>query len=132
MRISHVLSKFKDYIDFYFFFFFFTEYELFDMSTSGTTCEMVSNVITVEFLCPGTPNYESIGIKRKLLKDMELQKVLGLVQRLFKKGKIPTLSFVQKNVRIPTNLTIQLINNCNKKNLTHSLFSAFLRRNTPR
>lgn len=82
--------------------FTFTEYELFDMSASEAPQEMVSNVITVEFLCPGTPNYETIGIKRKLLKDMELQKVLGLVQRLFKKGgKIPTLSFVQQNVCIP-------------------------------
>lgn len=59
---------------------------------------MVSNVISVEFACPNDPS-QSEGIKRKLLKDMDVQKVTGLAQRLFKtRGKIPTLSFVQQEV----------------------------------
>lgn len=58
---------------------------------------MVSNVISVEFVCPDDPNQPKV--KRKLLKDMDVQKVTGLAQRLFKTyGKIPTLSFVQHEV----------------------------------
>ncbi|KAL6439102.1 hypothetical protein ACFW04_003814 [Cataglyphis niger] len=60
--------------------------------------EMVSNVITVEFVCPDDPR-QPRGIKRKLLKDMEVQKMIGLVQRLFKTGgKIPTLSFISQDL----------------------------------
>lgn len=51
-------------------------------------------------MCPDHPN-QPRGIKRKLLKDMEVQKVIGLTQRLFRTGgKIPSLSFIQHNVRI--------------------------------
>lgn len=61
---------------------------------------MVSNVITVEFVCPDDPR-QPRGIKRKLLKDMEVQKMIGLVQRLFKTGgKIPTLSFISQDVSL--------------------------------
>lgn len=61
---------------------------------------MISNVITVEFVCSDNPN-QPRGIKRKLLKDMEVQKVIGLAQRLFRTGgKIPRLSFIQQNVII--------------------------------
>ncbi|XP_011704847.1 PREDICTED: tubulin-specific chaperone E-like [Wasmannia auropunctata] len=59
---------------------------------------MVSNVITVEFVCPDDPR-QPRGIKRKLLKDMEVQKMIGLAQRLFKTGgKIPALSFIPRNL----------------------------------
>ncbi|KAL0108338.1 hypothetical protein PUN28_015105 [Cardiocondyla obscurior] len=59
---------------------------------------MVSNVITVEFICPDDP-CQPRGIKRKLLKDMEVQKMIGLAQRLFKTGgKIPALSFIPRNL----------------------------------
>lgn len=61
---------------------------------------MISNVITVEFLCPDNAD-QPRGIKRKLLKDMEVQKLIGLAQRLFKTGgKIPVLSFIPRNVRL--------------------------------
>ncbi|CAL1685652.1 unnamed protein product [Lasius platythorax] len=60
--------------------------------------EMVSNVITVEFVCPNDP-HQPRGIKRKLLKDMEVQKMIGLAQRLFKTGgKIPVLSFISQDL----------------------------------
>ncbi|XP_011254453.1 tubulin-specific chaperone E isoform X1 [Camponotus floridanus] len=60
--------------------------------------EMVSNVITVEFVCPDDPR-QPRGIKRKLLKDMEVQKMIGLAQRLFKTGgKIPALSFISQDL----------------------------------
>ena len=59
---------------------------------------MASNVITVKFLCPDDPSQPG-GVKRKLLKDMDVQKVTGLAQKLFKSyGKIPSLSFVQHDV----------------------------------
>ncbi|XP_076761098.1 glyoxalase 1 isoform X1 [Xylocopa sonorina] len=69
-----------------------------DIPSSKTKVEMVSNVITVEFVCPDHPN-QPRGIKRKLLKDMEVQKVIGLAQRLFRTGgKIPRLSFIQPDL----------------------------------
>ncbi|XP_012277540.1 tubulin-specific chaperone E isoform X2 [Orussus abietinus] len=69
-----------------------------DIPVIKTNSGLVSNVIFVEFVCPDDPT-QSKGIKRKLLKDMELQKVCGLVQRLFKTGgKIPILTFVQRNL----------------------------------
>ena len=69
------------------------------MPAPQTKSEMASNVITVEFVCPNDPNQPK-GIKRKLLKDMNVQKVVGLAQRLFKTGgKIPELSFVQQKVQ---------------------------------
>lgn len=77
------------------------QYGISDIPSSQTKVEMVSNVITVEFVCPDNPNYAvaSRGVKRKLLKDMEVQKVIGLAQRLFRTGgKIPRLSFVQRNL----------------------------------
>lgn len=59
---------------------------------------MVSDVITVEFLCPNDP-VQTKTITRKLLKDMDVQKVTGLAQRIFRTGgKIPTLSFVRRDV----------------------------------
>ena len=76
----------------------FIEYGISDIPSSKTKVEMVSNVITVEFVCPDHLDQPK-GIKRKLLKDMEVQKVIGLAQRLFKTGgKIPNLSFIQQNV----------------------------------
>ncbi|XP_012175733.1 tubulin-specific chaperone E isoform X2 [Bombus affinis] len=69
-----------------------------DIPSPKVKVEMVSNVITVEFVCPDHPN-QPRGIKRKLLKDMEVQKVIGLAQRLFRTGgKIPRLSFIQQNL----------------------------------
>lgn len=81
-----------------------------DIRATKINAEMVSNVITVEFLCPDDPS-RTTGIKRKVLKDMEVQKVTGLVQRLFKTGgKIPILSFIQQNLstdEIPLNKPLQ-------------------------
>ncbi|XP_053973268.1 tubulin-specific chaperone E isoform X1 [Hylaeus volcanicus] len=74
------------------------KYGISDIPSFKPKVEMVSNVITVEFLCPDHPN-QPRGIKRKLLKDMEVQKVIGLTQRLFRTGgKIPSLSFIQHNL----------------------------------
>lgn len=74
------------------------KYGVADIPTSKADLAMVSNVISVEFACPDDPA-QSKGIKRKLLKDMDVQKVTGLAQRLFKTyGKIPTLSFVQQEL----------------------------------
>ncbi|XP_029056552.2 tubulin-specific chaperone E isoform X1 [Osmia bicornis bicornis] len=74
------------------------KYGIADIPSSKSKVEMISNVITVEFVCPDHPEQPK-GIKRKLLKDMEVQKVIGLAQRLFRTGgKIPTLSFIQKNL----------------------------------
>ncbi|CAK9804115.1 Tubulin-specific chaperone E [Anthophora quadrimaculata] len=74
------------------------KYGISDIPSSKAKAEMISNVITVEFVCPDHPN-QPRGIKRKLLKDMEVQKVIGLVQRLFRTGgKIPVLSFIQQNL----------------------------------
>lgn len=59
---------------------------------------MKSDVITVEFV---STNVESKvkNVKRKLLKDMDVQKLTGLVQRMFRiAGKIPKLSLIQSNV----------------------------------
>ncbi|KAG8042094.1 hypothetical protein G9C98_000085 [Cotesia typhae] len=59
--------------------------------------EMKSDVITVEFV---SSNVESKvqNVKRKIMKDMNVQKVMGLVQRIFKiSGKIPTLSLIPSN-----------------------------------
>lgn len=78
--------------------FFRLEYGAPDIPVLKTNMKMMSNVITVEFVCPDNPNHSSI-IRRKLLKDMDVQKVTGLAQRLFKtEGRIPTLSFVRQNV----------------------------------
>lgn len=78
----------------------FIECGISDIPSPKVKVEMVSNVITVEFVCPDHPN-QPRGIKRKLLKDMEVQKVIGLAQRLFRTGgKIPRLSFIQQNVII--------------------------------
>lgn len=78
----------------------FLECGISDIPSPKVKVEMVSNVITVEFVCPDHPN-QPRGIKRKLLKDMEVQKVIGLAQRLFRTGgKIPRLSFIQQNVII--------------------------------
>ncbi|XP_071641418.1 tubulin-specific chaperone E-like isoform X1 [Temnothorax longispinosus] len=75
-----------------------SKYGIADIPSAKPKVEMVSNVITVEFVCPDDP-CQSRGIKRKLLKDMEVQKMIGLVQRLFKTGgKIPALSFIQRNL----------------------------------
>ena len=61
---------------------------------------MKSHVITVEFVCPNDP-LQTKTITRKLLKDMDVQKVTGLAQRIFKTGgKIPTLSFVRRDVSL--------------------------------
>lgn len=68
-----------------------------DTSESNKNTQLSSNVITVEFVCPDNPNIKTI--KKKLLKNMDVQKLMGIVQRLFRvNGKIPTLSFVRPNV----------------------------------
>ncbi|XP_017879366.1 tubulin-specific chaperone E [Ceratina calcarata] len=79
------------------------KYGISNIPLSQTKVEMISNVITVEFVCPDDPNAAAVasgrGVKRKLLKDMEVQKVIGLAQRLFRTGgKIPRLSFIQRNL----------------------------------
>ncbi|XP_046627613.1 tubulin-specific chaperone E [Neodiprion virginianus] len=74
------------------------KYGLPDVHVSKLNAGMGSNVISVEFICPDDPNQPQ-RVRRKLLKDMEVQKVVGIVQRLFKtSGKIPTLSFVQQTL----------------------------------
>ncbi|KAG7198222.1 hypothetical protein KM043_005629 [Ampulex compressa] len=74
------------------------KYGISDIPFTKPKVEMVSNVIMVELVCPDHPSQPK-GIKRKLLKDMEVQKVIGLAQRLFKTGgKIPSLSFIQQNL----------------------------------
>lgn len=79
-------------------YFILSEYGIADIPSAKPKVEMVSNVITVEFVCPDDPR-QPRGIKRKLLKDMEVQKMIGLAQRLFKTGgKIPALSFIPRNV----------------------------------
>lgn len=84
----------------------FLEYGISDIPPTKVKAEMVSNVITVQFVCPDHPN-QPRGIKRKLLKDMEVQKVIGLAQRLFKTGgKIPALSFIQQNVTLIVSMCI--------------------------
>lgn len=80
--------------------FLLSEYGTADIPSAKPKVEMVSNVITVEFVCPDDPR-QPRGIKRKLLKDMEVQKMIGLAQRLFKTGgKIPALSFIPRNVSL--------------------------------
>lgn len=77
---------------------FYLEYGELDVPAPQAKLEMASNVITVEFTCPNDPSQPK-GVKRKLLKDMNVQKVIGLAQRLFKTGgKMPELSFVQQKV----------------------------------
>ncbi|KYN44335.1 Tubulin-specific chaperone E [Trachymyrmex septentrionalis] len=74
------------------------KYGIADIPSAKPKVEMISNVITVEFVCPDDPR-QPRGIKRKLLKDMEVQKMIGLAQRLFKTGgKIPALSFIPRNL----------------------------------
>ncbi|XP_015429023.1 PREDICTED: tubulin-specific chaperone E [Dufourea novaeangliae] len=74
------------------------KYGISDIPSAKPKVEMISNVITVEFVCPDHAN-QPRGVKRKLLKDMEVQKVIGLAQRLFRTGgKIPSLSFIQHNL----------------------------------
>lgn len=61
------------------------------------TTQLSSNVITVEFRCPDDPNIKPI--KKKLLKNMDVHKLMGIVQRLFRiNGKLPILSFVRPKV----------------------------------
>jgi len=81
-------------------YFIISEYGITDIPSAKPKVEMISNVITVEFVCPDDP-HQPRGIKRKLLKDMEVQKMIGLAQRLFKTGgKIPVLSFIPRNVSL--------------------------------
>ncbi|XP_008544109.1 tubulin-specific chaperone E [Microplitis demolitor] len=73
------------------------KYGAVEISTSKVGGEMKSDVITVEFV---STNVESKvkNVKRKLLKDMDVQKLTGLVQRMFRiAGKIPKLSLIQSN-----------------------------------
>ncbi|XP_024880855.1 tubulin-specific chaperone E-like isoform X2 [Temnothorax curvispinosus] len=56
------------------------KYGIADIPSAKLKVEMVSNVMTVEFVCPDDPR-QSRGIKRKLLKDVEVQKMIGLVQK---------------------------------------------------
>lgn len=78
----------------------FSEYGVPDTSESSKkNTQLSSNVITVEFVCPDDPNIKSI--KKKILKNMDVQKLMGIVTRLFRiNGKIPTLSFVRPRVSI--------------------------------
>lgn len=101
--------------------FIFLEYGTTGIPSAKPKVEMLSNVITVEFLCPDDPR-QPRGIKRKLLKDMEVQKMIGLAQRLFKTGgKIPALSFIPQNV----SLTIQRVFNI-IINITHVFYFVIL------
>jgi len=76
----------------------FSEYGIADIPSGKPKVEMISNVITVEFVCPNDL-HQPREIKRKLFKDMEVQKMIGLAQKLFKTGgKIPILSFISQNV----------------------------------
>ncbi|XP_066585761.1 tubulin-specific chaperone E [Prorops nasuta] len=75
-----------------------TKYGISDIPLPKTKVKMMSNVINVEFISLDDPIKPTV-IKRKLLKNIEVQKIIGLTQRLFKTGgKIPTLSFKQKNL----------------------------------
>ncbi|KAJ8678996.1 hypothetical protein QAD02_014783 [Eretmocerus hayati] len=68
-----------------------------DVSETMKTTQLSSNVITVEFICPDDENIKPV--KKKLLKNMDVQKLAGIAQRLFRiNGKIPTLSFVRPQV----------------------------------
>ncbi|XP_043282260.1 tubulin-specific chaperone E [Venturia canescens] len=73
---------------------------------------LVSDVIKVEFCCPNDPS-QTKTITRKLLKDMDVQKVTGLAQRIFRTGgKIPKLSFVRRDIskdEIPLDKPLQLL-----------------------
>ncbi|KAL6265270.1 tubulin-specific chaperone E [Pogonomyrmex barbatus] len=71
------------------------KYGIADIPSIRPKVEFISNVITVDFVCPDDPSHK---IKRKLFKDMDVQKMIGVAQRLFKTdGKIPTLSFIPRN-----------------------------------
>ncbi|XP_011304811.1 tubulin-specific chaperone E [Fopius arisanus] len=60
--------------------------------------EMKSDVITVEFVSMNEAS-QGKSVKRKVLNEMEVQKLTGIAQRLFKiGGKIPILSFVQSKL----------------------------------
>lgn len=70
---------------------------------------MKSDVITIEFVSMNE-TLETPSKKKKLLKDMDVQKLTGIAQRLFKTGrKIPILS-IQSKVSV---LNIQSINHNN-------------------
>ncbi|KAH0951299.1 hypothetical protein HN011_002077 [Eciton burchellii] len=74
------------------------KYGIADIPSGKPKVEMITNVITVEFVCLDDL-HQPREIKRKLFKDMEVQKMIGLVQRLFKTGgKIPILSFISQNL----------------------------------
>ncbi|KAF7993113.1 hypothetical protein HCN44_005894 [Aphidius gifuensis] len=76
----------------------------------NTPVEMESNVITVEFVCMNEQTTQK-STKRKLMKDMDVQKLTGLAQKLFQTGrKVPKLSFVQPNLskeEIPLDMPLQ-------------------------
>ncbi|XP_063995172.1 tubulin-specific chaperone E [Diachasmimorpha longicaudata] len=65
---------------------------------SSKADEMKADVITVEFVSMNDSLQEKC-VKRKVLKEMDVQKLTGIAQRLFKiGGKIPILSFVQSKL----------------------------------
>ncbi|XP_015124320.1 tubulin-specific chaperone E isoform X2 [Diachasma alloeum] len=60
--------------------------------------EMKSDVIIIEFVSMND-SLQGKCVKRKVLKEMDVQKLTGIAQRLFKiGGKIPILSFVQSKL----------------------------------
>ncbi|KAK0085825.1 hypothetical protein PV325_004352 [Microctonus aethiopoides] len=74
--------------------------------------EMKSDVITIEFVSMNE-TLETSSKKKKLLKDMDVQKLTGIAQRLFKTGrKIPILSIQSKhrNDEIPLDKPLQQLN----------------------
>lgn len=76
--------------------------------------EMKSDVLTLEFVNMNeSPSGQ--GIKRKVMKEMDVQKLVGMAKRVFKvSGTVPTLSFVQSNVsKIDTIFQIQIFNFAN-------------------
>ncbi|KAL7293924.1 hypothetical protein TKK_0012654 [Trichogramma kaykai] len=83
-----------------------------DTSDAVKNTQLSSNVITVEFICPDIPNFPPV--KKKLLKNMDVQKLMGIVQRLFRlNGKLPTLSFIRPKVsddEIPLDKPLQDLN----------------------
>ncbi|XP_011503060.1 PREDICTED: tubulin-specific chaperone E [Ceratosolen solmsi marchali] len=73
------------------------KYGVLDTSELKINKLLSSNVITVKFICPDNPNFKEVD--KKLMRNMDVQKLIGIVQRLFRiNGKIPLLSFIRPNV----------------------------------
>ncbi|XP_034940135.1 tubulin-specific chaperone E [Chelonus insularis] len=95
-----------------------------EITNSKTDLDMKSDLITVEFICMNESSQCS-SVKKKLLKEMDVQKLTGLVQRIFKtRGKIPKLSFVGLNrltEEIPLDKPLQQLSYYSIQNGDHIL-----------